>query len=419
MTVIVHIADVHLDSPMTGLPIYEGTPEGDIRLPTRRALCNAVEFAIEQEAGLVLVAGDLLDGNLRDTNTGLFLCSQLTRLRRAGIEVVIAYGNHDAESVVTRRMRLPDGVRVLPSSRPGTERFDALGVAVHGQSYADRAVVDDLAAGYPDPVSGMLNIGVLHTAVTGRPGHDTYAPCAVETLVSRGYDYWALGHVHAFEVLHQDPWVVFSGCVQGRGLRETGPKGVVVLRADETGVQAVEHHPVDVVRWAHVQVDASGSVDVDEVLNRIRLQLASLLDDTCRPVACRVTLRGGCPTHAELAARPIRLRDEIRNLAIDVGAGQLWVEQVECLTEGQRSAIDLAGRRDPLAQMLADVRGQGIDLADLRARTPEINALASSLPSGTLDAAHPGPEDPEWLAARFQGATRLLEGRLTEAGRAA
>ena len=64
-----------------------------------------------------------------------------------------------------------------------------LGVAVHGQSYGKPAVEDDLAAGYPDREAGALNIGLLHTCATGRPGHAPYAPCSVETLVDRGYDY--------------------------------------------------------------------------------------------------------------------------------------------------------------------------------------------------------------------------------------
>ena len=33
---------------------------------------------------------------------------------------------------------------------------DDLGVAIHGQSFAKRAVTDDLAAGYPAPLDGYL-----------------------------------------------------------------------------------------------------------------------------------------------------------------------------------------------------------------------------------------------------------------------
>src|SRR5690606_40260244 len=43
------------------------------------------------------------------------------------------------------------------------------------------------------------------------------------------YDYWALGHVHQRELLHADPPILFSGCLQGRHARETGPKGATIV----------------------------------------------------------------------------------------------------------------------------------------------------------------------------------------------
>ena len=83
-------------------------------------------------------------------------------------------------------------------------------------SRAFRAVreVTILADRYPKPIDGAFNVGLLHTSVTGRPGHDDYAPCTVETLVGRGYDYFALGHVHRREVLSERPFIVFPGNLQ-------------------------------------------------------------------------------------------------------------------------------------------------------------------------------------------------------------
>ena len=81
---------------------------------------------------------------------------------------------------------------------------------------------------YPAPVSGCINIGLLHTGLGGADGHERYAPCTLEELRLRGYDYWALGHIHTRQVLCQDPPVVFAGNVQGRHIRETGPKGCLL-----------------------------------------------------------------------------------------------------------------------------------------------------------------------------------------------
>ncbi len=53
-----HVADIHLDSPLKGLERYEGAPVDEIRSATRRALENLVDFALEQEVDFVLIAGD-------------------------------------------------------------------------------------------------------------------------------------------------------------------------------------------------------------------------------------------------------------------------------------------------------------------------------------------------------------------------
>ena len=135
---------------------------------------------------------------------------------------------------MTRTLRLPGNVRVLNDARPETVRLDDLGVAIHGQSFARAAVTENLAAGYPDAVPGWVNIGLLHTGLTGLEGHERYAPCTIEDLRARGYDYWALGHIHTRRAHCDDPPVVFPGNPQGRHIRESGEKGCL-LTTDRTG----------------------------------------------------------------------------------------------------------------------------------------------------------------------------------------
>jgi exonuclease SbcD len=183
----IHCADIHLDSPMRGLTRYDGAPTDLLRGATRRLFERLVDLVLEQSVDFVVIAGDLYDGDRDDFNTAIFLQRQLLRLREGGIPVVIAYGNHDAANEITKRLRLPDGVDVLPWDKPGTVLLDGLGVAIHGQSYPTKAVLEDLSLGYPPPVSDFFNIGVLHTSLDGRPGHDRYAPCTVAALARHGY----------------------------------------------------------------------------------------------------------------------------------------------------------------------------------------------------------------------------------------
>ena len=103
-----HAADIHLDSPLLNLERYEGAPIHEIRNATRRALENLVDLAIQQQVALVLIAGDLYDGDWPDHNTGLFFVGQMRRLREAGIALYMIAGNHDAANKMTRSLRLPD-----------------------------------------------------------------------------------------------------------------------------------------------------------------------------------------------------------------------------------------------------------------------------------------------------------------------
>ncbi|MFN2359255.1 MAG: exonuclease SbcCD subunit D [Desulfotignum sp.] len=205
MITFIHTADIHLDSPLKGLEAHEDAPVQEIRKATRRAFDNLINLAVEKAVDFVLIAGDLYDGDWKDYNTGLFFADRMGKLSRAGIRVFIVSGNHDAASQITRVMPLPENVTLFSHKAPESVVLDNIGVVIHGRSYAARAVTDNLAAGYPLFHAGYFNIGLLHTALTGREGHEKYAPCTLDDLTSRGYDYWALGHVHKREIVCEHP----------------------------------------------------------------------------------------------------------------------------------------------------------------------------------------------------------------------
>ena len=352
----VHAADVHLDSPMLGLEQHEGAPAERLRGATRKALENLVTLCIQEEAEFLLIAGDLYDGDWRDYNTGLFFVRQMAQLRESGIPVFLIRGNHDAESVITRKLSLPENVHELSTRKAESVALDELKVTIHGRSYSRKAVTDDLSVGYPAPVAGHLNVGVLHTSADGREGHENYAPCSVEGLVAKGYDYWALGHVHTRETLHEHPWVVFPGNLQGRHMRETGAKGCLVVTVEDGGISAVDFKPVDVLRWGICEVDMSGAESADATLDLLREELAHRLADADGvALAVRVRLFGQTPAHAAFARAPTHWREEIRGLALDVAADEIWIEQIQFDTQTPLDLEALRDRDDPVGGLLRSI----------------------------------------------------------------
>ncbi len=416
MIKIVHAADLHLDSPMRGLEQYTGAPVDELRGATRKALENLVRLCIDEQAGLLLIAGDLYDGDWDDYKTGLFFAKQMSRLREADVEVVWVRGNHDAESAIrkSQRLRLPDNVHELSPKKPATLRFEQLGVAVHGQGFADRRCEDDLAAGYPPRESGVVNIGLLHTSLTGREGHAEYAPTRVEVLAGKGYEYWALGHVHQQEIVAQDPWIVYPGNLQGRHARETGPKGAVVFSVEDGRiVGAPAHRALDVARWAVCEIDAGEASSGDHVVELACAALRREIDAADgRTLAARLIVRGATPAHAALRRDPEHWITNLRAAANEIGGEGAWLEKIKFDTRAAGEDLaTLAARDDAIGQLLESLRALRADPTALDAfADTELAELSHRL--GTLRLDDPPRFDAAALVAAVDDVEQVLLPRL-------
>ena len=404
-----HCADLHIDSPMLGLERYEGAPVEDMRGATRRALENLVRLAGEEKVDFVVIAGDLFDGAWQDVNTGLFFARQMRYLKEHDIEVYVVRGNHDAQSRFCREIPYPDNVHIFNSDNPQTLDIDGLGVAVHGQSFMQPAVTEDLAARYPEPLSGYFNIGILHTALDGRTGHGNYAPCTVAALQNKGYQYWALGHVHAREVVCADNpcCIVFPGNIQGRHIREWGSKGCQLVTVAQNGAITMEHRALDVARWMQLELDVTGTADACEIHERLRSSLGDVLqqaDD--RIVALRLILRGPCRAHRTLRERPESTYASLRSLVMDASAERAWVERIQLDTRPVVDMVELLARSDPLGELVRLVHDKQEDQLELVRYAQDeggLRDLMDRLPHELKEGADPLRFDDPTVLHRFLG----------------
>ncbi len=354
----IHAADLHLDSPLRGLEA--DAPAERIRGATRQALVNLVDLALAEHVAFVLLAGDLYDGDWQDYPTGHFLVAQLARLTRAGVAVYAISGNHDAQSVLTKQLPWPERAHMFDTEAAHSLDVPGLPVVIHGQGFATQAVTDNLAANYPPPVPGKLNIGLLHSAVGDDSVHSNYAPCTVEQLADHGYDYWALGHIHLRGELRGHPsWIVFPGNLQGRHINEEGEKGATLVRV-KGGRLTPEHRTLDVVRWSRIAVDLSDTPDLEAMGALVRAAVTRAVEQAGdRLLAARVELRGASTLHAALMRDPAATRERIRAEITGLGLSEhLWVEKVEIATT---PAIDLAEWRegsDAAATLLRSVESE-------------------------------------------------------------
>lgn len=397
----IHAADIHLDSPLEGLSARAAELAREVAAASRKAFSGLIDLAIERQAAFVVVAGDVFDGAWRDVRTGLVFAEGMARLERAGIEAVLLKGNHDAETrSIGRALHFGANVHQFDSRRAHTIRLERHRTALHGRSYSQPAETRNLAQDYPAALPGWFNVGVLHTALAGAAGHAPYAPCSLSDLLNRGYQYWALGHVHAHQALHDDPPVIYPGNLQGRHVNEPGAKGCVLVEVDDLQVSGWELVPLDAVRWALVSVDAAGCGDVDAVLERARDRLAQAAEGLDgRLLAARLEITGVTAAHGPLHADRGHLEAELQSAAFRAGPDILVERAVlrtrppaapapgpDALGEIARALLALREEREALRSELDAIVQK---LPDAARAMIDWTALDDAAIDAVLDDAHP------------------------------
>lgn len=348
MIKILHTADVHLDSPLKSLALRDEELRSRVQTATRAAFSRIVDTALAEEAAALLIAGDLFDGAERSARTAAFLTAELDRLRARGIRVFYIKGNHDAENPISGELEMPDNVHVF-DGRGGKAQL-ADDIWIHGVSFAGRQAMDSLLPKYPAPVAGAVNIGMLHTSLSGARGHDPYAPCSVSDLKAQGYDYWALGHVHRRQVHSESPWIVMPGTPQGRHIGEAGPKSASLVTIGQQ--IEVEEVPTSIIEFIQLELPVAADGD-DELRDLIRASLHQLGDRMTSDFGIlRLVLTGDAPRRWQI----LRDRDFWSETAARIAreTDRLWLEKLvidfsEGTTAGQ-------GASDELAQIMATIR---------------------------------------------------------------
>lgn len=409
-----HAADLHLDAPFSGLAAYDGAPVDRLREATRRAFERLIDLALAEQVDFVVIAGDLFDGDWSSLQTGLWAASQFRRLGK--IPVFLIRGNHDAQKILAQRIAWPENVREFSVEQPETMLLPGLDVALHGRGFATREARTDLAAGYPSAVPGCWNIGLLHTSLNGDDQHDSYAPTTEAVLLDKGYNYWALGHIHQFRVVREYPHVIYPGCTQGRHIHESGAKGCVLVTASG-GKTTLDFRPLDSLRWQLCNVSVADCESPEDVLDVLAAELETAVSAAeGRDLAVRIRLEGLTRCHAQLHAIGASeiLLGQVQNLGNELG--RVWVEQLQIDTLPAISTAKLLERNDLLGELMREFHTlqQAADLeteAFMEVLQPLVSKARREFGESKLD-----PQSPAQLRNWLAQAERLLLSRFLEQG---
>jgi DNA repair exonuclease SbcCD nuclease subunit len=345
----VHTADIHLDSPLKSLALRDVELAEIVGNATRQALERIVDLCLDEAVDALLVAGDLFDGSQRSIKTAIFLGAQMRRLTEAGTQVFVIRGNHDAESIVTRHLPLPDGVHVF-TGRAGVVRIDKAAIAIHGVSFARPEMPESLLPKFQQPLPDSNNIGLLHSSLAGAEGHDVYAPCSLADLKAHGFDYWALGHIHKRRIEKDGACaIVMPGMPQGRDVGEAGPKSVTLGMIADDGSISLEERVTSVAQFERIGLDLSSE---DDWSGAVRALEQALKEERAQAVSdqliARIDIGGRTPLAMRLRRDADRLLDEARQAAAAIG--RTSIERLSIETRPP-AVSGTTVRHDPLSEL--------------------------------------------------------------------
>lgn len=313
-----HAADLHIGAPFRGLRALSEEWARRLTEAIPAAWDRVVELAVTRHVDFVVVSGDIFDSVRASYRDYLRFFEGLNRLDAEGIPSYLCTGNHDPLSLWQQDFfALPPTATMLAADRPDFalfEKEDRPLAIIGGRGYPNKvwSPNENIAEGItraaairalgPRAAEAPYAVGVLHTGLTLDP---VKAPSNPMELLRAGFDYWALGHIHKRWVNDERaPRIAFSGCIQGRDVRETGPRGVNLVTLSPGRLPEVTFVPTASVVWEAVKVDASDCANIPALVAKTMRELFAVNGDaSCEMMVSRITFVGATPLH-EVLARP-------------------------------------------------------------------------------------------------------------------
>ena len=328
-----HTSDWHLGRSFHGASLLE---------EQAAALARMVELARDGEVDAVLIAGDIYDRAIPPAEAVKLFTDTLAQLRQTGAAVVAIAGNHDSHVRVSVYDPLLSAFGVTVRGDVGraqepvlvTPRDGGPPVAIYPLPYLEPAVVGPALAGEPvrlrhEEVTrlaieriradlrarpSLRSVLVAHTFVAGVESSESERELTignvdrVSVAAFAGFDYVALGHLHASQQL-DGPRVAYSGTPLAYSFsEERHVKSVRIVELAADGTPTVQVVPLGVGRRL-----CTLRGPIEELCGDPRHAAASearvraILTDDTLPLQAMARLRARFPHIAELRHEPPEL----------------------------------------------------------------------------------------------------------------
>ena len=383
----VQFADVHLDSSIGGALNLTDENKSILRQDIRTAINRARDLVIETKADIVLIPGDLFDYESMCAGTPSFLIDLFESMGPTW--VFITPGNHDSLRPgnpfrLKQGTIWPENVHIFTFPEFETIIIPELDCAVTGIAHAHRGITDRLLSRTIERSNCAINILLFHGSRDGyKPsGKESVIPFSDDELLAQAFTYTAIGHYHSFGSITDNNGRIraaYSGCLQGRGLDETGEKYVLVGEIGSDGNVVLKKKEVAPRRVMSVEVDVTGATEDAIVMSRIDAALASVNARECDLI--NINLSGyasallnldlselesaGRYFHVNINRSRVEPDYDLESMQHESAASSLKVEFVRRMLELQKQSADPAEQ-----QILRDAIYYGLYALDGRKLEP-------------------------------------------------
>ena len=291
MVKILHLADIHLDSPFKKMSYSDSVKR---RADTRKVFSDALGYAQKSGVSVVLLSGDLFDSEFYTENTITFLSDSFKNM--PDCRFIISPGNHDpykygspyTENVFSKN------VFIFNSEDLQEITFKELGLTVYGYAFTSESHIKRPIEGFKVSKDGF-NVLCAHTEID--TPFSNYAPISTAELSNSGLDYAALGHIHTDKEIRKASGTVYaySGCLTGRDFSEHGDCGGILITLDViNGRKTIDAERAVFCPWVYktITVNLNGSEKDYDLKNYIVKRISDETGKTEKEYILRIILTG-------------------------------------------------------------------------------------------------------------------------------
>ncbi len=263
----IHIADLHFDSPFVNLSDKEGLGEL-CRLQQRKVFKKVIEYIKENQIDTLFISGDLYEQEYIRKTTIEYINNLFKEI--SDTKIYIAPGNHDPyiKNSYYNKFKWSDNVKIFEGK---IEKVNTPEADIYGFGFEDFYCKDSNISELEIENPNKLNILVMHGDIDASQAvENQYNPISKKELLSKGFDYIALGHIHK---PNYENYIVYPGSAFPLGFDELGKRGMIVgeINKEESSKSNLTTKFVELneIYFVEKEIDVTPILSKEELVEKI------------------------------------------------------------------------------------------------------------------------------------------------------